>query len=132
MNKIIAFVDNVGRVIIGQDLGDDDVGRRKIKEPAIVNVQVSDDNGQISVQLLPFIFREFISPHSRDEGVEWYFEKCNMTTSENLDLDDNIKLQYKNIFTRPVAQPQSNLNDMEKQQAAPVEPETVKLFDDED
>ena len=126
MDKIITFVDNVGRVIVGQKVKSKDTSIWSIKEPAVVNVQVSQENGQISVQLLPFVFREFISAEAREAGVVWDFNKNNIVTSNNLVLDDNIKTQYENIFTKPVAVAQ-------KQPApTPVEPEVVKLFDDED
>ena len=117
MSNINAFVDNVGRVIVGEFL-ENNTKIIKVKEPAVVNVQVNQENGQISVQLLPFIFREFVSQESRDSGVEWTFPKLNLVTSENLELDDAIVNQYKSIF--------------KPEPAKQAEPETVKLFDDED
>lgn len=128
--KIISFVDHVGRVVVGEYIKTEP-DELHVREPAVVNVQVNQENGQISVQLLPFIFREFISPTSREEGVIWKFKNDNVVTSDNLVLDDAIKQQYDNIFNRPVASA-SNLNDMEKQQQKPESPEVVKLFDDED
>jgi len=117
MSKINAFVDNVGRVIVGEVVANT-TKELTIKEPAVVNVQVNQENGQISVQLLPFIFREFVKQESRDEGVEWTFTKNTLVTSQNLELDDAIINQYKSIFKpEPVKQ---------------AETETVKLFDDED
>lgn len=117
MSKISTFVDNVGRVIIGEFV-EDTPKVIKVKEPAVVNVQVNQENGQISVQLLPFIFREFVKKESRETGVEWTFVKQNLVTSDNIELDDAILNQYKSIFNpEPVTQ---------------SEPETVKLFDDED
>ena len=129
-NKITAFVDQVGRVIIGEHLSTKS-GVMQVKEPAVVNVQVNQQNGKMSVQLLPFIFREFIKPEIRDEGAVWSFDVKTCVTSENLELDDAIKNQYKNIFSKPVAKP-GELNEMEKQQATAEEPEVVKLFDDEE
>ena len=56
MKNITTFVDNVGRVIVGQkEKSSGEI--LQIKEPAVVNVQVNQQSGQISVQLLPFIFR---------------------------------------------------------------------------
>lgn len=115
-NKITAFVDNVGRVIVGEVISSDDT-TIKIKEPAVVNVQIQQESGQISVQLLPFVFREFVTKESREQGVEWTFNKNNLVVSDNLDLDNGIINQYNSIFKpKPV------------EQAAP---EVVKLFDDE-
>jgi hypothetical protein len=117
MSNIIAFVDNVGRVIVGDHVGTID-GVMKVKEPAVVNVQVNQENGQISVQLLPFIFREFVKEKSREDGVVWNFNVNNTVTSDNIELDDPIIQQYKNIFNKPVAAPERS------------EPEVVKLFDE--
>jgi hypothetical protein len=125
MNNITAFVDSVGRVIVGQKLKSKAANVLKIKEPAVVNVQVNQQSGQISVQLLPFVFREFVTQQARDEGVVWDFNKDTCVTSENIVLEDNICKQYEGIFTKPVATPAS------APQAA-EEPEVVKLFDDED
>lgn len=123
MSKITSFVDNVGRVIVGQITDSKSKTFLEIKEPAVVNVQVNQQNGQISVQLLPFIFREFVKPTSREEGVVWKFNRNNIVTSDNLELDDAIIAQYDNIFTQPVATAAA---------AAPVEEKTevVKLFDE--
>lgn len=119
MSNIKAFVDNVGRVIVGEHLETkNDI--MSIKEPAVVNVQVNQESGQISVQLLPFIFREFVKSEAREAGVVWKFNIKNTVTSDNIELDEPIIQQYKNIFNKPVAAA-----------AKPKEPEVVKLFDDE-
>lgn len=125
MNNITAFVDSVGRVIVGQPVETDNDDTLKIKEPAVVNVQVNQQSGQISVQLLPFIFREFVSPDSREQGVVWSFQKSSVVTSENLELDDAIKNQYKGIFSKPVGTAETAGKEQK-------DPEVVKLFDDED
>lgn len=120
MSNINAFIDNVGRVIVGDIVSSDDT-ELKVKEPAVVNVQVSQENGQISVQLLPFIFREFVEPKVREEGTVWSFPKNNIVVSENLQLEDAIKTQYNNIFNAPIATPDTKPS-----------PEVVKLFDDDE
>ena len=127
MDNVTTFVDNVGRVIIGQKTKPTNKGVLTIKEPAVVNVQVNQQNGQISVQLLTFIFREFIQADVRDAGVEWDFNLSNIVTSENVVLDDTIVNQYKNVFTKPVG-----TATLEKKDVVSKEPELVKLFDDED
>jgi hypothetical protein len=107
----------VGRVIVGDHVGTI-AGEMKVKEPAVVNVQVNQENGQISVQLLPFIFREFVKEKTREDGVVWNFNTSNTVTSDNIELDDPIIQQYNNIFNKPVATPEKS------------EPEVVKLFDE--
>lgn len=126
MDNVTTFVDNVGRVIIGQKVKPTNKGVLTIKEPAVVNVQVNQQNGQISVQLLPFIFREFIQSDVRDAGVEWDFNLNNIVTSDNVVLDDTIVNQYKNVFTKPVG-----TATLDKKNVVSKEPELVKLFDDE-
>ena len=116
-NKITAFVDNVGRVIVGEIL-EESKTNLKIKEPAVVNVQITQESGQISVQLLPFVFREFVEKATRDEGVVWTFLKQNIVMSENIVLDNGIINQYNSIF--------------KPKQVEQKAPEVVKLFDDED
>ena len=121
--KLIAIVDSVGRVILGRH---DQAGSNKnvtnLKNPAVVNIQVNQESGQISVQLIPYIFREFVSESQRDEGVTWSFQKNNITTSPDLALEDSIVEQYARIFETPT------------EAATPVEDaevEPVELFDDE-
>lgn len=125
MSNITAFVDNVGRVIVGELIETTDE-QLKVKEPAVVNVQVDQQNGQISVQLLPFIFREFVKQSSREQGVEWKFDRSSVVTSDNLELDDAIIQQYNNIFNRPVG----SATPASVTESKSEEPEVVKLFDE--
>lgn len=127
MSKIISFVDNVGRVIVGQQVKST-TKQLEVKEPAVVNVQVNQQNGQISVQLLPFIFREFVKQSVRDDGVVWKFNKDNIVTSDNIELEDAIVKQYESIFEKPVstAVDESTSEPAEKENT----PEVVKLFDE--
>lgn len=125
MSKITSFVDSVGRVIVGEIVETKSKQHLEIKEPAVVNVQVNQQNGQISVQLLPFIFREFVKADVREQGTVWKFNKDNIVMSDNIELEDSIIKQYNNIFTAPVA-----TEAPEPQQ--PAQPDVVKLFDEED
>jgi len=125
MSNITAFVDSVGRTVIGQvksiKKSDEYIS---VKNPAIVNVQVIQDSGQIQIQLLPFVFREFIKASTRDDGNVWNFNKANVVFSDSLELEDNILQQYNNIFSdsAPTAIPQPS---------KPGEsPDVIKLFDD--
>ena len=120
--KIISFIDHVGRVIVGEHVKTKD-NVHHIKEPAVVNVQMSQENGQISVQLLPYIFREFVSEKTREKGAIWQFKDESVVMSSNLELDAAIMKQYQNIFSQPVAKAAKPVED------AP-EPEVIKLFDE--
>ena len=119
MENITLFTDGVGRMVIG------DVSLSKtllkVKNPAVVNVQADPNSGQISVQLLPYVFSEFVK---NEKEVEWTFQKANVTYSDNLELDERIIDQYKQIMFKdnsPVA-PVENTSD--------EEPEVIKLFDE--
>lgn len=126
MSNITSFVDNVGRVIVGQQTKPKDKTHLHIKEPAVVNVQVNQQSGQISVQLLPFIFREFVKQESRDEGVVWKFNRDTIVTSDNLELEDAIIQQYESIFSQPVAAATPAATEVTTE----AKPEVVKLFDE--
>ena len=129
-NEIIAFIDNVGRVIVGR-LGKDTKTTMNVINPAVVNINVQEHTNQIAVQLLPFFFREFISAESKDKGVTWTFDKNSIVTSPDLELEDNIKTQYKSIFEDAPAPPAAEPVEGELAPAtAGSEPEVVKLFDE--
>ena len=126
MSKITSFIDNVGRVIVGEVLESSSDQYIEVKEPAVVNVQMNQQTGQISVQLLPFIFREFVKPEVRSEGTVWKFNKNTIVTSDNIELDTNIVQQYNNIFVDP---PVTD-GEVVESEAAPSKPDVVKLFDE--
>lgn len=126
MSKITSFVDSVGRVIVGEIVDTKSKQHLEVKEPAVVNVQVNQQSGQISVQLLPFIFREFVKPEVRESGTVWKFNRDNIVTSDNIELEDSIVKQYHSIFTKPV-----ELTEPKPEPQAPATPDVVKMFDDE-
>jgi hypothetical protein len=126
MSKITSFVDSVGRVIVGEIVDSKSKQHMEVKEPAVVNVQVNQQSGQISVQLLPFIFREFVKPEVREAGTVWKFNKDNVVTSDNLELEDSIIKQYHSLFSQPVSEPAKK-----PEPQAPATPDVVKMFDDE-
>ena len=97
--KLIAIVDSVGRVILGRH--DEESSNDKVtnlKNPAVVNIQVNQESGQISVQLIPYIFREFVKESLREAGVTWTFQNSNITMSNDLELEPSIEDQYARIF----------------------------------
>ena len=123
--KIVAIVDSVGRVILGRhDEKSSTKTTTAIKNPAVVNIQVDQQSGQISVQLIPFIFREFVKADIREQGVTWSFNTANIVTSNDLVLEDNIVDQYEKIFEAP--EPVAVAAD-----EPAVEAEAVQVFDEE-
>jgi hypothetical protein len=130
--KLVPFVDNVGRIIIGRT---DPKGPTKtatslqVKNPAIVNIQMQDD-GQVSVQLIPYMFREFMTEESQ-ESTTWEFKLDTITFSKDVTLDDRINEQYRQIFELTEGEKEELITKMQEEQAAGgTEAETVKLFDD--
>lgn len=134
LTKLVPFVDNVGRIIIGRT---DPKGLPKtakslqVKNPAIVNIQMQED-GQVSVQLIPYMFREFMTPESQDSTV-WEFNLDTITFSKDVNLDDRINEQYRQIFELTEGEKEDLIKKMQEDQSgatAGAEPETVKLFDE--
>ena len=120
--NLIAIVDSVGRVILGrEDVDKSSETAVSLKNPAVVNIQVNQESGQISVQLIPFIFREFVRQDLREAGVSWTFQRAGITTSEDLELEPTIIDQYSRIFegVEPAEAPSST---------STTEP--VELFDE--
>lgn len=124
--QVISFIDNIGRVVIGRLKSEDDKSLEVIN-PAVVNVQIKQDNNQLAVQLLPLFFKEFISPSKKNEGIEWTFQKSNIVTSSNLELDDNIMNQYVGIFENvETSSTEKQVTEVKEE----AEPPLVKLFDE--
>ena len=117
MDNITLLTDSVGRMVIGDATFNKTT--IKVKNPAVVNVQADQETGQISVQLLPYVFSEFVK---NNNDVEWTFQKSNTTYSENLELDGRIKEQYVQIMSQTAA--------VETGPSDSEEPEVVKLFDE--
>lgn len=139
LTKLIPFVDNVGRVIVGRTTEKiaSNTTTLKVKNPAIVNIQMQED-GQVSVQLIPYMFREFLTQKNQDETV-WEFNIDNITISRDVNLDDRITEQYRQIFELTEEEKEQLAKQMEAQQSSQAgqetaqtegaEPEVVKLFD---
>ena len=121
-NKITSFVDSVGRVIVAR-LNDKESTDTQlaVTNPAVVNINVNQEDGQISVQLLPYIFREFLTAETRYNKHTWKFNKCQITSSDEIEIDDAVKNQYIGIFETVPAPPKPE---------EPVDGEVVEMFDE--
>lgn len=117
--EISILVDNVGRTIVGRIKQTKD--SIEVENPTVVNIEVKQDTGQIAVQLIPFVFKEFLIAEQRVGSVTWKFPKNLVVVSDDIKIDDQLKQQYDNVF-KPTPAPQP----------APEqsEPEVVKLFDE--
>lgn len=116
---ISILVDNVGRTIVGRIKQTKDIV--EVENPTVVNIEVKQDTGQIAVQLIPFVFKEFLIAEQREGSVTWKFPKNLVVVSDDIKVDDQLKTQYENVFkSAPIPQPAPEQS----------EPEVVKLFDE--
>jgi len=118
MSNIISFINHVGQAIVGEQVeekGDNLV----VKNPAVLHV-TPNQTGQLQVQLIPLLFREFVAADKRDAGVNFTFNRKNIVTSDAV-LDTRIEEQYTRIVTAAPA-PSKPADS----KSAPV----IKLFDD--
>jgi hypothetical protein len=125
--QVNVLIDSVGRTIVGPQK--ETKTSIEVENPAIVNIDVRQDTGQIAVQLIPYIFREFVDQELRTGTVTWSFPKDSIVTSPDLKIDPALQKQYENVFNQPGGQLTPN-----PPASAPVdnqkEPEVVKLFDE--
>ena len=125
MENVTIFVDNVGRMIVGAE--NDSASNKTtlaVDNPAVVNIQADQQTGNISVQLLPFVFSEFVT---NKEPVTWKFARVNVVTSDNIALDTRIIEQYDQIVNG--TPPPANGPVVDNTQSSD-EPEVIKLFDE--
>lgn len=125
--QVSVLIDSVGRTIVGPMK--ETKTSIEVENPAIVNIEVRQDTGQIAVQLIPYIFREFVDMSLRTETVTWSFPKNSVVTSPDLKVDPALQKQYENVFSNPGGQLTPNPQPA-PQQAKQKEPELVKLFDE--
>ena len=110
-NEITIFNDSIGRMIIGlREQSTKDFF--KVKCPAVVDViPHPQEQGKQVIQLLPFIFTEFVDDQKPHELI-WSFAQSAVVFPENLRVSDVVVSEYNKLF------PQND-------------PEELKLFDDE-
>ena len=115
---ITTIVDHIGRTVVGKAVKDTK-DQITLYNPVIVHVQPDPNSGQLQVQSFPYIFMEFLKDKDKNN---WTFAKSAISTSD-VELDERIIMQYENINnpTPPVQQDTNHL-----------EPEVIKLFDDEE
>lgn len=127
-NTITIILDSVGRTIVGEvdqvKTNDQVLG---LKNPVVLHIVPQDQNGRMSVQLLPLFFREFLADKSGD--VTFEYKKASITDVQLDALDFRLQAQYSQLFNKSnvFVQPQASPN------TAPVEQtnsSVVNLFDE--
>lgn len=127
-NKIITFLDAVGRTILGEH--NESLSTEKdlaIVNPVVLHVVPQDQSGRMSVQLLPIFFREFLADKSSD--VTYFYNKMLVTLTSIEALDFRLKSQYDQLFNKSniFIPPTSQVDSGNGQQSSPA---IVNLFDE--
>ena len=122
--NLTVFVDGIGRTILGELIDSNDL-ELVVKNPSIIHVVPNQQTGQISVQLLPFFFKEFTKSSTLDS--KWTFNRSNLVFSEGIDLDEKLIEQYGSMYSA-IINPNVDANGPVVQGES--KPEVVKLFDD--
>jgi hypothetical protein len=125
-NELTVFVDGIGRTLIGE-LVSSNTKILEVKNPAILHVQPNQQTGQISVQLVPFFFKEFLS--GGQGHTTWEFVKNTVVVSKDVAIDNRLKEQYNNMFSAIQTPPKPALVGAAAG-ASTEQPPVVKLFDD--
>ncbi len=119
--KLTLFVDLVGRTIIGNLISQDST-TIKLENPAIIHIQPvqskTPGQGQVQVQVLPYLLPEFISADVRKESVVWSFPVTGINVPDNLTVDKQLVAQYDRLFNpSPIITPGNS-------------PAVINLFDE--
>lgn len=113
--NIKVFIDHVGHTILGEIISSDKT--LEVKNPAIL-ISAPNNNGQLTVQLVPVFFKEFLKSEKRESGVIFNYPIDKVVASE-AELDERLLEQYVNMF-KPT------------QKAENKETPVIKLFDEEE
>ena len=115
--NVKVFLDHVGHTIVAEVVSTDKQ-TIKTKNPAIL-MAAPNNNGQLTVQLIPVFFKEFIKASERENGVIFSYPLAKIVLSE-VNLDERLLEQYINMFkaNAPSAKAENK------------EAPTIKLFDE--
>ena len=77
--SIKVFIDHVGHTIVGEVISS---GKTlDVKNPAVL-IAAPNANGQLTVQLVPVFFKEFIKGSKREDGVTFSYPSDKIVTSD--------------------------------------------------
>jgi hypothetical protein len=116
----VVFFDAVGRTIIGEKIENESNEKNlAIKNPAVIHISPNQQTGQLTLQILPLFFKEFLADKSAP--TVWIYKKDHITEAKDIVFDFKLQAQYQQIFAS--TPPESS----EPQKSGDI----VKLFDDE-
>lgn len=113
-NKVKVFIDHVGHTIVGE-FQSETKNLLKVKNPAIL-IASPNNNGQLTVQLIPVFFKEFVKVENREAGISADYP-LDKVVPLNVELDVRLLEQYVSMF-KPTPKVESK------------EAPTIKLFDE--
>lgn len=94
-NKIIVFLDTLGRTLIGEASEEKTTSEfLAVVNPCVLNI-VPTQTGTMQVQIIPLIFREILA--DRTEDVLWFYNRAGVVENTGIDLEYRIVAQYQNI-----------------------------------
>ena len=130
MSNKVVFIDGIGRTVMGVENKDlSTKGKLAVDDPTLVFVQPNSETGQIQVQVIPLFFKELVAEPNREGAMTWLFNRGTLVTNDDLSLDEKLVSQYDRVVS---AGPDSPPPGIVTEAASKAEPETVKLFDDEE
>jgi hypothetical protein len=119
--QLVVFLDTVGRTILAEQVSSDDT-ILAAKNPVVLETVPVDDQGKMSIRLLPIFFKGFLADQSKDVVISYNKSVISVTDIDALDF--RLQAQYtqinnpSNTFGTPPAQ-QNNAN-----------PSVINLFDE--
>jgi hypothetical protein len=97
-SKLIVILDAVGRTILGEPVESTNDSKIGIKNPVVLHVVPADNQGKMSVQLLPLFFREFLADKTGDVTVSYDANRISLTDIDALDF--RLQTQYNQMFNK--------------------------------
>jgi hypothetical protein len=95
--QLSVILDPVGRTILGEKAESSD-STVAIKNPVVLHVVPADNQGKMSVQLLPIFFREFLGDKVGDVTITYDATRVAKTDIDALDF--RLQAQYAQMFNK--------------------------------
>lgn len=121
---LTTFLDSLGRTIIAEEAASLSTKTHlAVKNPVIVHIVPVGNSGQMTVQLLPVFFREFLA--DKTEDTTWHYNRNSITEAESVVFDFKLTAQYQQMFSKSnlIIPPGAG-------EVAQPSPDVVKLFDE--
>lgn len=123
-SQLTTFLDSLGRTIIAEPVPELTTDSHfTVKNPVIVHIVPVGNNGQMTVQLLPVFFREFLADKTDD--TTWKYNRSTITEAETVVFDFKLTAQYQQMFSKSNLILPPNAGEV-----VSPSPDAVKLFDE--